>query len=267
MNRLAAPFAPHATFSASNLDFSAGHASTSVSAPASRGVFARRQRREAAPGVALFAPIHYERRYAYPLLVWLHGDGSSERELRQLMPLVSLRNYVGVAARGVAACVDSTSSDPSGGHAWLQTPAAIDAASDRVWECIDLAKQRFNIHEQRIFLAGHGAGGTMALRLALQLPLPIAGAISLNGPVPRGNCPLARVNVARRLPLLLMACSESQRYTAPQVADDLRLLHSAGFSLALRQYLCGDELFSDMFADMDHWLMERVCGAPTTKSA
>ena len=46
------------------------------------------------------------------------------------------------------------------------------------------------------------------------------------------------------------------------MVDDLRLLHSAGFSLALRQYLCGDELYTDMFADMDQWLMERVCGAP-----
>jgi phospholipase/carboxylesterase len=262
MNRLAAPFAPPATFSASNLDFSAGHLSTSVSAPASRGVFAPRRRRPAAPGVARVAPIHYESGYAYPLLVWLHSDGSSERELRQLMPLVSLRNYVGAAARGVEACRDASSTGATEGHAWPQTSAAIGAASDRVWECIELAKQRFNIHGQRIFLAGHGAGGTMALRLALQLPLPIAGAISLNGPLPRGNGALSRVKEARRLPLLLMTGSHSQRYATPQITDDLRLLHSAGFTLALRQYLCGDELYTDMFADMDQWLMQRVCGAP-----
>jgi hypothetical protein len=94
--------------------------------------------------------------------------------------------------------------------------------------------------------------------------VPIAGAISLSGPVPRGTCPLSRVNEARRLPLLLMAGSDSQRYATPQVADDLRLLHSAGFSLTLRQYLCGDELYTDMFSDMDQWLMDRVCGAPAT---
>ena len=39
---------------------------------------------------ALFAPIHYEPGYAYPLVVWLHGEGSSERELRQVMPRVSV---------------------------------------------------------------------------------------------------------------------------------------------------------------------------------
>ena len=37
-----------------------------------------------------FAPIHYEERYAYPLLVWLHGDAGNEQELKQIMPLVSM---------------------------------------------------------------------------------------------------------------------------------------------------------------------------------
>ena len=49
---------------------------------------------------ATFAPIHYEERYAYPLLVWLHGDAGSEQELREIMPLVSMRNYVAIAPRG-----------------------------------------------------------------------------------------------------------------------------------------------------------------------
>ncbi len=259
MNRLAAPFAPHPTLSSASLDFTFGHLSSMASA-ATRGGRLRRRHREAAPGVALFAPIHYERRYAYPLVVWLHGEGGSERELRQLMPLVSVRNYVGAAARGVA------SSDDATGHSWPQTSAGIDAAADGVSQCIELAEQRYNIHEQRIFLAGHGTGGTMALRLALQLALPVAGVISLNGPLPRGNCPLARVNEARRMPVLLMTCSDSARYAPPQVTDDLRLLHAAGFSLALRQYLCADELYSDMFADMDAWMMEKVC-QPTSKAS
>src|SRR5262245_5034039 len=68
MNRLAAPFASQATFSSSTLDFSSGFAATSLSPPAPRGAHARRRIREAAPGVALFSPIHYERRYAYPLV-------------------------------------------------------------------------------------------------------------------------------------------------------------------------------------------------------
>jgi phospholipase/carboxylesterase len=213
--------------------------------------------RKAAPGVALFAPIHYERNYAYPLLVWLHGHGGSERELRQLMPNVSVRNYVGAAARG-----EQISRDAANACTWEQSAEAFEAAADSVTECIEHAERRYNIHRDRIFLAGRGVGGTMALRIGLQFSLPLAGVISIGGALPRGGCPFARVNDARKLPLMLMTCRGSEEYPPRQVADDLRLLHAAGCHLAIREYLCGDELYTDMFTDMDQWIMDKVCGAP-----
>src|SRR5436190_20982679 len=66
---------------------------------------------------ATFAPIHYEERYAYPLLVWLHGNASSERELRQVIPLVSMRNYVAIAPRG-----SWTAKRNRGRYGWRQPP-------------------------------------------------------------------------------------------------------------------------------------------------
>jgi phospholipase/carboxylesterase len=272
MNRLASSHAHQATHSFTShssadftADFSTNSQSGSYAGASTRG---RRQRpiRQAAPGVALFAPIHYERRYAYPLLVWLHGHGGSERELRQLMPNVSVRNYVGASTRG-ALLSKGLSRDAAGGATWEQTPEACEAAAESVAECIEHAQRRYHIHPRRIFLAGRGVGGTMALRLALQFSLPLAGVVSLGGALPRGGCPFARVNEARKLPLMLMCARESQQYPQQQVADDLRLLHAAGCQLSIREYLCGDELYTDMFTDMDQWLMEKVCGAAATATA
>src|SRR5579871_3324602 len=48
-------------------------------------------------------PVHYESRYAYPLVVWFHGDGSSETELSSVLPEISDRNFIGLAVRGDAA--------------------------------------------------------------------------------------------------------------------------------------------------------------------
>ena len=45
-------------------------------------------------------PEHYEAGYAYPLVVWFHGDGSSEAEVAEVMPSISERNYLGLALRG-----------------------------------------------------------------------------------------------------------------------------------------------------------------------
>jgi hypothetical protein len=64
---------------------------------------------------ALFAPLHYEPNYAYPLIVWLHGAGGSEHELAERMPHVSPRNYLGLALRGP---LPSSSGPDAGGVRW-----------------------------------------------------------------------------------------------------------------------------------------------------
>jgi phospholipase/carboxylesterase len=213
-----------------------------------------------APNHALFAPMHYERNYAYPLLVWLHDEGGNERELRRLMPHVSVRNYVGAAVRGV-----EPSRRVQRGYSWGASADAAGETAQRVRHVMDLAAERFNLHARRMFIAGFGSGGTMALRLAMENPSWFAGAASLSGPAPRGRCPLARVNEARQVPLFLASCRDSHEYPPTRVSADLRLLYSAGFSLALRQYPCPRELTTAMLSDMDRWLMQQVC--PETAAA
>jgi len=203
--------------------------------------------------LAFFTPLHYEPGYAYPLLVWLHSDGGSHRELNDVMPHVSVRNHVAVAVQGIP-------DDRRGGAcSWRRAPADADEAAVHVRRAIDVAQQRFHIHRQRVFLAGYEHGGTMALRLGLRYPEWFAGAISLEGPMPQGHAPLLAVNRARRLPLMLAACRESHAYPWSRVAEDLRLLHAAGFALALRQYPGTHDLTTEMLADMDRWILEQFC--------
>ncbi len=205
---------------------------------------------------ALFGPLHYESDYRYPLVVWLHGPEDTERQLRRIMPLVSMRNYVAVAPRGTVAADAETG---QGGYHWRQSDDHILLAEQRVFECVELAKQRFSIAPSRIFLAGYAEGGTMAYRVALNHPRHFAGVMSLGGAFPTGNCPLRYLNEARRLPLLLATGRDSTCYSESMVCDDLRLLHSAGMNVTLRQYPCGDELAGNMLSDADRWLMEQIC--------
>ncbi|RIK72190.1 MAG: hypothetical protein DCC67_19620 [Planctomycetota bacterium] len=253
MNRLPA-------IKASKFHISSEPASSSTpplqSSPSRLAVGQPRRQRAVASQYSLFVPMHYERRYAYPLLVWLHGYGGSERELPQLMPHVSVRNYVAAAVRGTAAV------DRAGrGHTWEDTRQAAGVAAERVRECIDAAQAKWNVHAERVFIAGQGCGGTMAMRVALQYPEWFAGAVSLLGPLPSGGCALNRVNQARRLPLMVAASSDSTAYPQRRVADDLRLLHAGGFALALRQYPGDDDLTTVMLSDMDRWIMGHVCPA------
>ena len=131
-----------------------------------------------------FAPIYYEAGYAYPLIVWLHGPESNEEEVLQVLPLVSTRNHVAIAPRGTV-CSDQN----RGAYSWGNSIANSVDALERVETCIEIARKQFNIHPERIFLAGYSTGGTLALRLAMENPQLAAGAISLGGAVPRGNRP------------------------------------------------------------------------------
>lgn len=203
-----------------------------------------------------FAPLHYEPNYAYPLIVWLHGSGDSERQLRRVMPKISLRNYAAVAPRGTS----TIGNEIEGGYGWQQMPSEIEQAHNDVVACVEAASLRFNVAPNRVFLAGFGAGGTMALRVAMMYPELFAGVASLAGGFPDGHCPLSRIAAARGIPVFLAHGRNSVHYHEDQVCQDLRLLHSAGISVTLRQYPCSDELTPGMMKDLDVWLMQIVTG-------
>src|SRR5262245_27062979 len=50
--------------------------------------------------VLTFLPTGYEPNYPYPLVVFFHGRGGSEKQLVQLAPRLSRRNYICLGLRG-----------------------------------------------------------------------------------------------------------------------------------------------------------------------
>jgi phospholipase/carboxylesterase len=209
---------------------------------------------------ATFAPMHYTPGYAYPLLVWLHGPGCDERQLLRIMPLVSMRNHVGVAPRGTVI----SAADPGAPglvYGWSHDEQGLHEAEQRVFEVIDHIFRGFNIHPRRVFLAGFDTGGTLAFRLAMNHPYKFAGVISLGGPLPCGGAPLARLPEARQLAIFLGIGRRGQVYDEAQVCENLRLLHTAGMSITLRAYPCGHEISPQMLSDVDAWIIEQITSA------
>jgi phospholipase/carboxylesterase len=208
---------------------------------------------------SLFAPLHYEPNYGYPLLIWLHGDGDDERQLQRIMPLISMRNYVAIGFRGPAA-------DPHGrrGYGWSESSSHRYSAEQGIFECLDVAAERFNIQRRRVFLAGFRSGGTMALRIGLKHPTKFAGLASICGPFPTGDSPLMHLEQARQLPLLIAQGCESQAYRIEQTCSELRLFHAAGMHVDLRRYPCGDEINEMILRDLNVWLMEQVTGTASS---
>jgi phospholipase/carboxylesterase len=205
----------------------------------------------------LFGPERYEPRYNYPLIVWLHSCHSAELELEQVMPELSLQNYVACAPRGTTAC------DPEGRrYRWGRSAASTAIAEELVFDSIELACAKFSIARNKIFLAGFGSGASMAWRVALRYPKRFAGVVSICGQFPAQQRVLSNLADARELPSLWMYGAESTNCGVSHICDSLPVMHSASLQVAIRQYPCGDELRSNMLFDVNSWLMERVTNQP-----
>ncbi len=102
----------------------------------------------------------------------------------------------------------------------------------------------------------------MALRLAMSHPDAFAGVIAVCGAFPTGGTPFQNLIAAQRLGMFLATGRGSEVYSAAHVCKDLRLLHTAGLSITLRQYPCGHELVPHMLADINRWLMDQINPPP-----
>lgn len=200
---------------------------------------------------SLFVPMYYEKKYAYPLIVWLHQDGANADEIQQIMPNTSLRNFVAIGVQGAQPC-------DSQGFYWEQDWNTIDYAQLSVEAAIDQASVRCNINTDRVFIGGMGAGGTMALRLALSNPDLFAGVMSIDGPLPGNHAPLRGWKSCRKLPVYWAHDRSSAHFSQDQLCDQLQLFHIAGFSITLRQYPQTGLLKTQALSDMNRWIMEMI---------
>ncbi|MDG2014531.1 MAG: alpha/beta hydrolase-fold protein [Pirellulaceae bacterium] len=201
---------------------------------------------------SIFLPVHYESRYAYPLLIWLHPNGSSHQHLDEVMPKISERNFLGVALAGTERL------DQDDTYGWLQTSEAIEWMINQVAWQIDTVASRFNIDRQRIFIAGQGNGGTMAYRIALKRPNWFAGVASLNGSLPANLNPLGNWRDCRDVPVFWAHGRRSVYFPESNLCHQLKLLHVAGFDVTLRQYPVADQLPNQVLGDLNEWMMSQL---------
>ena len=202
----------------------------------------------------VFAPLHYEPNYAYPLLVWLHGDGQDEQQLSRVMPQLSLRNFVAVAPRS-----DTTLENGKYSRHWQVTPCGVDAAAEKVRNVVASALSNYNVNRAKIYLVGSQSGGAMALRLALEYPEFFAGVASLGGSLsnnPRNFCGnlLNEFRHLRDMPVFL-GTNEQDIPATNAALCDLKLLHLAGMQIRFRQYQNEAPLCNEMLSDINRWVL------------
>jgi phospholipase/carboxylesterase len=204
--------------------------------------------------VRTFLPVGYEPRYAYPLLVFLHGDGGSEEQILRLAPRVSRRNCLAIGLRGPV----PLGPRPSGrlGFAWGDA-AHLAEVEDYVLRAVRQTRLHYHVHSERIYLAGFAEGATLAYRLAVSMPDKFGGVIALNGCMPRQDRPLLRLPEVRSLRAFIGHGIANSIVPLSLARADRRLLYSAGLEVEMHTYPTNHRLHAHMLRDVNRWLIGR----------
>jgi phospholipase/carboxylesterase len=203
-----------------------------------------------------FLPVGYEPAYPYPLLVFLHGHGSSEDQVLRLAPRLSRRNYVCIAPRGPHVLASRDSGQPT--FSWGPEGHDDPLVEEYIFRAIEQTCRGLHIHSERIYLAGFREGAAVAYRLALLYPERFAGVIALNGTLPRHGGPRLRLPEVRKLRLLIGHGIANAIVPIAMARQDARLFYTAGLDVVLRSYPTTHKIHVDMLRDIDRWVQDRI---------
>src|SRR5204863_4348820 len=93
-----------------------------------------------------FLPTGYEPHYPYPLLVFLHGHGSSEEQVIRFAPRLSRRNYICVAPRGPQAL--GPREDGRLSFSWGPEDQDDPLVEEYIFRAIEQTRRHYHIHSE-----------------------------------------------------------------------------------------------------------------------
>lgn len=195
----------------------------------------------------IFRPDGYEPNYAYPLVIWFHEAGGSERTLWKVMAQATDRNALGLAIRGERVL-------RRGGFDWLGGDRP--RRRERLMAALRELRGEYHIHTERIVLAGEGSGGAAAAHVFNQDPSWYGGLALFD--VRRQALPLplaARKELSGKPVLLDMPTGEMGE--AREMTGQLR---SVGMEVRFQHDRQGPVQQSS-YRSLDRWILEAVCGA------
>ncbi|MCS6863586.1 MAG: hypothetical protein RMJ56_14075 [Gemmataceae bacterium] len=196
--------------------------------------------------IHLYLPTDYQPKYAYPVVVLWHADGSREEEAMRWVPRLSRRNYLAVCIRGPV--LGGVRGDGCPVFGWGRRADALTAAAVRY------VAAHYHVRSDGVYLLGVGEGGTAAYRFARAYPDLVAGVAALNSQLPMVRGPIARLRV------LIAHGATNMRWPLIEARRSARRLAAAGADVHFQRYPTSHRLHPDMLRDANRWIMTAVTG-------
>ncbi|GAB4139230.1 MAG: hypothetical protein Tsb009_08030 [Planctomycetaceae bacterium] len=207
----------------------------------------------------VFTPQGYEPNYAYPLMINLDAEQeqSGENRFQEFMQGLSDRNYLGLKPDGkLASELGRLTQFPP-----VEMFEKCETALTLLRTVVGQLRKKYNIHTERIFLAGTGNRAELALTLFLAQPEWFGGVVLLNGTFSGESTCLKNIEDLRekRVFLAVQPQPEESPSQTEQTFVLSRLLHTAGLDVTTRVYEQGQTQLPSILSDANHWAMGHIC--------
>jgi len=204
--------------------------------------------------ISIHVPERYEEKYAYPLIVWFHEDGSNEGQLESVMSAISPQNYCGLGIQANQTLVEDTQ------YTWNAELLEYGPVPlrDLLSVTIRRLRQAFHIHSERIFLAGAGAGADVAIQQLCMAPDWYAGGVLLNPAC--GQITMESLTAARLtdMSLLWTVGENCDNQKLAQNVEAVQMARLAGATPDVRVTETALNPESNDVRFIDHWLLSRL---------
>ena len=208
-------------------------------------------------------PDGYDPRKPYPLIVLLHGFGSSMHDLAGLAPSIDPKGYI-------YACPNGPIHVPLGpgitGYAWMRHPGsrnpdAAQAAEEALSVFLDEVMQQYQAPPGRLLLGGFSQGGMMTYQVGLPRPDLFAGLVALSSLLedPQGLEP--RLPQERAQPIFIAHGTQDTMITVGQAQQSRDFLQAQSYCPSYHEYEMAHEITAEVLQDLVPWIRQTLLPA------
>ncbi len=189
-----------------------------------------------------------------PLVVGLHGRGSSPDDLAMVAPVLDpLPRYIFPQA---------PIRFSFGGYSWFEPipaqPPVMAAARERPTAFLDELRERHGVPPARTALVGFSQGAVMALDVGLRAPEPYAALVAMSGYLAEAEDLPPALERARRQPVLIVHGTRDDILGIALARRARRVLEDAGLSPEYREFDLGHEVSGDSLAAVRDFLRHHL---------
>ncbi|MDM5281139.1 alpha/beta hydrolase [Paenibacillus silvae] len=197
-------------------------------------------------------PPHYDKNKQYPVIFALHGMGSDERDMLQLMePLSS--DFIIIAIRGPLV--------QGGGYAYFQIKSIgnpirelYDASVQGLQHLILELSAQYAIDPARRYIVGFSQGAIMAMTLSLIMGDAIKGIVAMSGYIPQFVKEEYTLQPSPNLSALISHGDQDHLFPLHLGEDNAAFFRSYTNHVTYMPYKGGHTVTPELYAKLQHFL-------------